>query len=694
MAELQLEAVESKVPLFDVVVRMPSGGRIEDIQRQAATTSLPADRIERLIKVLRSSPNAKVGAAVPLERAEQEKELFTKTGLIVEITPLLSIQTATAGSWDGLESCPACGKRVTMTATRQCPSCGVYVDKLTDDYLLKKKIMQQERGAIEFQQARSAKNTDKSSRDSVEAALRAKIRAEVQKEFGIKGEGKSGKMGTIIKGVVVLGVVGLAFFGGRGFTLDGLQLPWKKNDAAATNAAMSADSLKSSSAAGAAGAAAAGAAAAGGGEGGAPTGDADIDDPLIQAAGGKRIGGKGISIEQAVAAAQTLGKSVGNTTAERHINGAGGVAGAGGGAGGAAVAGAGGGAAGAAAASGGGTAAVPKQTKQVLTAVFATVLAEMGQGARSREVLKSLASSVDAAADTEEAKAFRGASLRAQAWGIQRMDGGLARGAADDLKGKVMAVSSPVERTQLLGEVAVILSRNPQLAQEVPRMFLTLGAESLKAVPSGQTNATLGDLAVSMAQVFSNETAARARAGAWNKAQASAAQIEGLIKQAPDAWAQSRLQAVDHVVQLALGNNDKAGQALTSALSQVGKSNPPLEQATRLRAIARLGDSAAEESFQAMTASLQAQLDSKSGMEKAQALTQLSLLYANAGLPAKAAQYREMAQNTAGLSATDSTLVSTDLIVRGDLAMARVLQSVGRYAEAEALVQKVGGYLF
>ena len=81
-------------------------------------------------------------------------------------------------------------------------------------------------------------------------------------------------------------------------------------------------------------------------------------------------------------------------------------------------------------------------------------------------------------------------------------------------------------------------------------------------------------------------------------------------------------------------------------------------------------------------------------MEKAQALTHLSLLYATAGLPAKASQFSQMAQNTAGISAAEATLVNTDLIVRTDLATARVLQSLGRYAEAEALLQKVGGYLF
>jgi hypothetical protein len=106
------ETLDSVVPLFDVVISMPSGAKLETIQHLATTEAgIPPDRVERLIKVLRSSPNAKVGSAVTLERAEEEKARFLKAGLHVEITPLLTVQTTTAGSYDGLESCPACGKR-------------------------------------------------------------------------------------------------------------------------------------------------------------------------------------------------------------------------------------------------------------------------------------------------------------------------------------------------------------------------------------------------------------------------------------------------------------------------------------------------------------------------------------------------------------------------------------------------------
>ena len=272
--------------------------------------------------------------------------------------------------------------------------------------------------------------------------------------------------------------------------------------------------------------------------------------------------------------------------------------------------------------------------------------------------------------------------------------GGQAGQATEELKAKTQAIANAQERTQLQGQVAVILSRNPQLAPEVPRMFLSLGAESLKAVGGAQANATLGDLAVSMAEVFLNETTARAKAGGWTKAKASAAQVEDLIKQAPDAWAQSRLYAVDHQAKLQTGQTDKAAKSLESALALAGKNSNLQERAMWLRSIAQLSDASTQEQFESVANNLQTQLNAKSGMEKARGLTELSLLYTAAGLPGKSAQLRSLAQATTGLSAADSVTINTDLLVRSDMATAKMLHGLGRYAEAEVVLQRIGGYLF
>ncbi len=649
-----------------------------------------------------------------MERAEEERARFTKAGLLVEVTPLLTLQTLVAGSYDGLEGCPACGKRAVMPKNRQCPSCGVFIDKLTDEYLLKKKIMQQELGAIQFQKNQSAKNTTKDIKTATEAAIRAQVREELEKKYGIsKGGFLKGKGAILAIGLVAV-ALGLLYAGEKGVTVGGMSLPWGKKEA--LPGTMSAASLQQASAgapaAGASGVAAGAAGAAGAVAGGAaadPTGDPDIDDPLIQAAGGKKVGAQGLTMEQALAASKTLAKSVGNTTAERAlaggtVGGPGGAAGAKAAGGTAAASGAGpvdtGGAvaasgSGTGSASAGATDAVPKQTKQLLTAEFSSLLGELGQVARSREVLKALAGSINPATDAPAASALQAAQLKLQAWSALRMDGAQARQVAEDLRVKTQAIANPQERTLLQGQVAVILSRNSLLPPEVPRLFLSLGAESLKAVGGAQNSAALGDLAVSMAEVFLHETTARARAGGWSKARASAAQIEDLLKQAPDAWAQTRLYAVDYQAKLQTGQADKATKSLESALGLAGKNSNLQERAIWLRSIAQLSaDASTHEQFEAMATALQNQLNAKTGMDKARGLTDLTLLYTAAGLPGKASQLRSLAQATAGLSATDSVTINTDLLVHGDMATAKTLHGLGRYAEAEAVLQRVSGYLF
>ncbi|MBA3592890.1 MAG: hypothetical protein H0W47_03715 [Polaromonas sp.] len=714
MSEPAEKAIESTIPLFDVMINVPPGARLAEIERLARDVAgIAPDRIERLMQVLQGSPQAKIGSGVTREKADLAKQQFTKAGLLVTVTPLLTIQTALAGSYDGTFACPACNTRVVLPENRQCPACGIFVDKVTDEFLLRRKLLEQERGKIEFAQAKSAKESDKRARELMEASVRAKVREELEKEYGIKREkpGLFPGSARLFKAVGLLGLVALAFMGGRGFSTEGL--PFIGTSAKAKDgapAAMTAQSLDKATQGGEAAGGAGGGAGADATATANATGDPDVDDPMMQAIGGKRVGAKGLTLEQAVAAANVLGKSVGNTTAERALAGGatgGKAAGApGGGAGGMdskidSAAGASGTATqGSAAGPTGGastdaTPTVSKQTKLVLTAEFARTLAELGQSARARGVLKAAMASVDPVAEPAAAAALRSAETRSMAWAIQRREAGAPGKAVEDLKTKILAVADPAERTQLLGQTAVILSRGGQLPPEVPRAFLSLAAESLKSVTGvGQPNAVLGDLAVSMAEVFSNETAARARAGMWSKAQASAAQIEDLIKQAADPWAQLRLYAVDHQVQLQLGQADKALQRLDAALTQAGKNGNLAERATWLRSIAQLGDAAAQEQMDAMTTSLQSQLESKSGLEKAQALTQLALLYANGGLPARAERYRKMAQATSGLSPAESTAIATDLIVRSDLAMARVLQGLGRYAEAESLLQRVGGYLF
>ncbi|MBI2772264.1 MAG: hypothetical protein HYX47_21775 [Burkholderiales bacterium] len=703
---------EAAVPLFDIVVRMPPGARLEDVARLAQAAGVPAERVEKLVTVLRSVPQAKIGASVPRDRADRAREQFGKAGLIVEITPVLTVQHMVTGAFDGMHECPGCKTRVVLPENRQCPNCGVFVDKVTDDVLLRRKIMEQEKSQMDFRSARDAKDTEKRIRESLEASIRAKVRAELEEKYGGK---KGGFLGRFAGAARIAGaglLVAVAFLGGKGTTASGFSWSEATNwgPFKSANGSKTADTGKILDAAGAAGAAGAGAkGAAGGGTATAEagsTGDVDIDDPLIQAAGGKRIGAKGLTIEQAVGAAQALGKAVGNNTIDRAMNGGGpaGPAGAGGaGAGGAGAGGSAGGSAGGGAVAGGpadGTAGgaagaeAPPQLKALLSLEFAKQLAEMGQVPRAMEIMRALKGSPKVTGDAAVASAARIADLEIKAWATQAQGEARAKQVAEGLMAEAGALSDAAERTQALVRVGVILSRSGRLPFETVRSFFTAASESLKAVSDQRVAAaTLSDWAVGLGEALMAEATNRARTGAWAKAQAAGGQVEGLAKQLSDASSQARLAAIDYQVKQQLGQQDKSTQSMETALKQVAKAGGLAERAALLRAVGQLSGGAATEKMQAAATELGAQLASKTGTEKARGLAQLSLLYADAGLRGKSSEFSKMAQSSSGLSPADSASVNADLIVRSDLASARNLQSVGLYAECEAVLQRLAGYL-
>lgn len=675
MAQQHAPATEEPQALFDVTVTIPSNTKLEDIERRLDVAGVPPDRAAALIKALRSVPTVKIGAGVTRERADRAKAQFSQAGLRVEVESVLSINPVLASA-SGRYHCPSCEKRVVLPENRQCPSCGVFVDKVTDDVLLKRKLMQKERSMLESQADRNLRDAERRTRESLEAALREQVRKELEKEYGL--DKRRSFKATALRLAGMTGLLAMAFVGGNALSsssVGGLLSRFSGGGAAqSAKGGAPADVDKMLDTIGPKGG---GAGAAAGG-----TGDADLDDPLIQAAGGKRVGAKGLSVEQAVAASQKLAKSIGNTTGQ---NGGGPAAGA---AAGETTAGPG------AAAADAPAAAVPRQAKLLLVADFARQLAELGQSSRAREVLKALKSSPDLAAEAAVASTARTAEIEVQAWALHKLSDGAARQATEALKAAAGNLQDPVERSQALGQAGAILARHPQLPPEAARAFLALAAEALKTIPDASARvAAQGDWAVALGETLLAETTVHARNGAWNKARAGATQMDALIQQAPDVSSQARLYAVDHQLRSRLGDNDKATQSLQQALAAAERVGKPVERASLLRGIALLSQAASTPQLQAVVTGLQAQLQAAPAAERARGMMMLSLLHADGGMAVKAEQFRVLAQSTPGSSAADTAAVNANLIVQGDLAMARVLHQGGQFAEAETLLQRVGGYL-
>jgi hypothetical protein len=692
--ELTPQATEDDDARFDVVVRMPAGRRIEDVATMADAAGIRPDHIENMMKALRNGPAVKIGAAVNRQRADKAKDQFTRAGLSVEVTPVLSLSAVTTGAFDNLFSCPNCGQRVQLPENRQCPHCSVFVDKVTDEMILRRKLREKERAALDFRTSRDQQNAEKSTKESLEARLRAEIRKELEAELGGKG-GKSASGGGVRKGVVVGAVIALAaaaFVGGRGssagWTMEGITGDKSKDQAAKAGKML--DKLDAGAAAGGSTSAAAAA------HGGPATGDPDVDDPLVQAAGGKRVGAKGISIEQAVAAAQTLAKGAGYKTA--GTDGAsvgpagGGTADAGAGAAPAPTSAADGApvAAAAPAAAGG---AISPRMRTLLAFDLTRLLAELGQQPRSREMLKALRAVPANAADPALATAAAVADTDLRAWALGSLAPSALRPAAEALIAGAQAIPDAYWRSKALMHAGVIAARQPQLPPETARLFLNKSAEALKGVEGPQQVAALGDWTVALGEVLMQEATAHAKVGQWSKTRAIGTQLEGMLAQAPDISATARLNAIDYQLKMLTGQPDKAAQALTAGLAAAAREPSLTERAGLLRAMVVLSGGMTEGPMAAAIEAVKTAAMAKSGFERARSLTLLALLYADAGMRARAGEYTQLALSTPNLSAVEAVEMHADLLLRGDMVTAKSLHNAGLYADAEATLQRLGKLL-
>ena len=177
----ELSNAAPAAPCYDIFVRKSLWADERRIREKALLDQLiPADKLDKLLTALRQSPRIKVGSAVEREKAYKSKQGFEAAGLEVDLVPVLSLQEKVDPTVDPREECPACGEKVLLTPERQCPACTVFVDKVTDEQRLRRKIMNQERDRVRQLKAREAENSEKRQREKFEAELRKKIREEIE----------------------------------------------------------------------------------------------------------------------------------------------------------------------------------------------------------------------------------------------------------------------------------------------------------------------------------------------------------------------------------------------------------------------------------------------------------------------------------------------------------------------------------
>lgn len=669
------ETVETEVPLFDVTVSVLPDNTLESVAKLARTEAgMSQERTDGLMRALQSSPKVKIGSKVTKERAEKARAQFSKAGLLVQISPVLALQTKPTDVTDGFSRCPACEVRVLLPDNQQCPNCGVFVNKLSPEFLLKKKLKAQERARMQLAAKQEDAEREKKNRKSLEDALRAQIREELEEEFGLNRKQGffQGKAGAA-RAAGMAGMLGMAFVGGQFATAS--SLPWETPQVNALPAPTKAAPPRSNidQMLDAVGSKSTTAAASG------SAGDADLDDPLLQAVGGKRVGAKGISLDQAVSASTGLAKSVGNTTAEQAM-GTGATATASGGADPQAD---------------GGAVEVSEALKTQYKASLAMQLAEMGQLPRAREIVRNLKANPVLSNGSSAAQFIGQADVAVKAWSVGEVANGRMREKIDAIQAEIAAVGDAAQRTQAFSRAAVIFSRQETLPPDIARAFLTLAAESLKTLPAGSTlQAATAEWMTSLGEVSVGQASTQVKAGKWSQAATRLTELDGLLKQASDRVEKAQLHALDARLRRILGQNEQAQGSLKRAISELEKLSNLAARGGVLRQVAKHSGAYTDTRIDAAVGQLIAQAQTKAGIEKAQALVQVALLHAQAGAGDKSTSVADAANAVPGLSGDDAKSVRADLAVYTNLATAKFLHAQGMYSESEAALRRVGDYLY
>ncbi len=704
MSETSAPAQEEiDVVKYDITVELEKGVTLEQFRQTAIdVVGIQEARVDALVKVLRSGPSARIGAEIPQDRAFKARDDFTKAGLKVTLSAVLALQKKTVTASDGKEPCPACDARVLLPANRQCPNCGVFVDKVTPEMLLRKKLLEQEKRKMEMRQDNEQKNDLKKQQEAMERRVRDDIRAELEEEYGLTEGGSRMSKATKMKlAGAALGLVAVAFLGGR-FLGGG---------------AGSAESLaKGPGASGASGSSAvtsAANAAAGASKG------ADIDKILqtLPSAGdvgivapesgdeteqemamlkSARNGGpnaQGMSMEQAVAASMTLAQSVGNTSAQRALSGTGA---AGGGAGQAAgstagVAGAGAGVAGGVVEATQIT-GLPVEFKKDAAVVYAVALAEMGQSVRGRGILKELQNSPTIAPAL--ADKLRAAEIQVSAWGLARTSADRAKKLMAGFGAELAAIKDPALRANAASQVAVALASQSNAPELAAQPMLTLAADAVSQVSGPQQALATEHLMIATGKVLLAGIESASRAGQLNKANDLAGKLDSLSKQAKNNAASASLLALLYRAKQLTSTEAASSAVLDAAMASAAKVPELPSRISAIQTVGELAGAGAAITVQKNLQALDSALQLEKGGARLQAASAMSTAYASLGDSVKAAVARRLLGPTAEVAPAEIHTLAAITLVNSDIALARHMLNSGFIGQADAVLIRIAGYLF
>ncbi len=676
--------VESDEALFDIVVQLAAGSSIERVKDKAINElGMEPLKVEALARALQSGPSARIGSAVPKSRAEKARDDFTKAGLKVTLSAVLSISKMTAAESDGKTVCPACDVRMILPDNRQCPSCHVFVDKVDEQFLLRKKLLEQERRRAEMSLDKEKRDSDKKKKESAERELRELIRKEIEAEMGISdGKGGGMAMGSKIKlAVAALGLAGVAFFGGRiagggGLGGGGSEASAPKPGAvaaaaAAASAAKTGDidqimqNLPSAGTLDVAGA--------------ELMDDAAQEEAMLKLARNGGPNAKGIPMDQAIAASMALATAAGNTTAQRALAGASGPGGTAGPAGAGAVAFV--------------PAPMPADFKPLLALEFADQLSQMGQSVRARGIVREIQGTPNPTPALTNAGLV--SEVTASAWGLSSSSADKSRKLMEGVRAGIASLRDPADKAKAASSAATAIAAQSRTPEQTAQPLLAQAAEAAGQITdAGQKQFATDQLLLASGQMLLGGVSAAARSGNLERANDLTVRLQNSAKQGRSAVTNAKLLAMLYQARSLTTADASAGQALDAAIAEASKAASVTEKALALQAVGEVSGPAAAPAVLKALQAVEPTAAQTSGVARVQAFGALSAAYASLGDEAKAEDMRRQIAIAEGVPPAEQQMEMAKALLRADTALARYQQKAGAYAQAENTIMRAASYLF
>lgn len=654
--------------LFDIFVQIKEGLKLRDVERLSYEIhAVPREQMDMILKAFQHSPRIKVGQAVNRERADKANMQLSQIGLDVFAIPVLSLAPVEETVKDNLHLCEACNTQVVLPPNRQCPHCGVFVDKISSEALLRKKIKDNERLKLEMQAQQEFKASEKRNQQLLEDALRKEIRKELEAEFGIEKE-KTFFDGNLkwLKITTVVLLFPIGFYGGFVFSRFGamgqsgstVANTGQNNGLGAAGGAFNLDALVS--------------------EGLNP------EDGFFQPNKPSSV-----SMQQALQAATTLGKSSGgignpgmagtvggrsSSLTDARLN--------------------------AAINEGAENGQAPvdlkisAQQRRILLVEFARQLADMRQFQRASQALTVLKNLADKNDRVEFAMSAPMVELEIKTFKLMALSAAQASKGLEALQAEVLLMPNPADRGWALSRIGVIASRHLMLPPSVAQSYVSLAEKSMLLVVNVQErNQGMNALKVATGEVYLAEVNSLVRSGQWSKVPPVLQKFAQLLASTADPHSLIRLHALDSQMKKLIAQPGAAPMGLEPAFALLLNMPDPAEQAVLLREVLNLSQAFENNAIFKLAADIKTRLLTEKNPNAHLALMQLALLYKEADMindfEAVAQQIKDLSPATAALN----SVFYTETVLRGDLIVVKKSHAAGQYYNAESQLRRLADIL-